>query len=201
MRRALPLAALLLSACATPHDVTKTSRHDNHPTTRFTHCNGFGCGSMYGMVFSEAEWAEIGAFFEGTADAADERARIAKAMSRFEQIAGPKDGSHIDVGGSGLLDPGLGHLDCYAEAANTTVALQMMQAAGFLKFHTVGPAEMRGLPFGTLGIEHATATITDNATGWRYAVDTWFFDNGGPTFVIAFDEWRGGWTPEGGASI
>ncbi len=55
----LPLAALLLAACATPYDVTKTSRHDNQPTKRFTHCNRFGCGSMYGMVFSDAEWAEM----------------------------------------------------------------------------------------------------------------------------------------------
>lgn len=197
----LPLAALLLAACATPYDVTKTSRHDNQPTKRFTHCNRFGCGSMYGMVFSDAEWAEIGAFFAGTTDAADERRRIAAAITRFEQIAGPKDGTDKDVGGSGLIDPGVGQLDCYAEAANTTVALQMMQASGFLKFHTVGEARMRGLPYGTLGIEHATATIVETATGERFAVDTWFFDNGGPTFVVDFEEWRGGWSPEGGASI
>ena len=37
--------------------------------------------------------------------------------------------------------------------------------------------------------------------GRLWVVDTWFFDNGGPTFVVDRDEWRGGWHPEGGAGI
>jgi hypothetical protein len=77
----------------------------------------------------------------------------------------------------------------------------MMQKSGFLKFHTVSEPGMRGLPYGTLSLEHATATIIDRATGVRYAVDTWFFDNGGPSFVVEFNEWRHGWHPKGGAGI
>ena len=194
--------ACALAACATPNGVVKTARHANHPTTGFTHCSAFGCGTMtVGMTFSQGEWDEIGALFAGTADAGDERARIAKAVSRFEQIAGPKDGTDKDRGGSGLFviqsDPG--QLDCYAEAGNTTVALLMMQASGFLKFHTVGDAAMRGLPYGTFGLEHATATIVETATGRRWAVDSWFFDNGGPTFVVDYEVWRAGWDAPGGA--
>ena len=202
-RRIIALSALLaLAGCATPSHIEEALlHHDNNPTVRFTHCSAFGCRAQFGMVFTQAEWDEIGAFFIGTRDAADERQRIAKAVSRFEQIAGPKDGTDKDVGGTGMFDPGDGHLDCYAEASNTSVALQMMQKSGFLKYHVVDRVTMRGVPFGTLGLVHATATIKEISNGHLWVVDTWFFDNGGPTFVIDRDEWRGGWTPEGGAGI
>ena len=202
--RFIALASLLaLGACAMPDGVTKTITHDNRPTTRFTHCNAFACNSQFGMVFSEAEWGEIGAFFVGTKDAADERDRIALAMSRFEQIAGPKDGTDKDKGGTGLFvlssDPG--QLDCYAEASNTGVALRMMYASGFFKFHQPGDQAVRGpMQSGTTLLDHATATIVETATGHRYAVDTWFFDNGGPSFVVDFDTWMHGWDAPGGAA-
>lgn len=200
--RILALGALLaLAACATPENIIEPSTHHNDPLVRFTHCNGYGCSSMYGMKFTPEEWGEIGAFFEGTRDAADERDRIAKAMSRFEQIAGPKDGTENDVGGTGFASPGPGNVDCYAEAANTTVALQMMQKSGFLKYHVVDEPTMRGLPFGTFGLVHATATIREISNGHLWVVDTWFFDNGGPSFVVDRDEWRGGWHPKGGAGL
>lgn len=196
-------AALTLSACGLPNGVTKTLKHENHPTTKFTHCSSFGCSTMYKIAFTEAEWAEIGAFFAGTVDAADERARLARAMSRFEQIVGPKDGTDKDKGGTGLfvLDGGPGQLDCYAEAANAGVAVRMMYESGFFKFHVPGEQAMRGpLHSGTTMLDHATATIVETATGHRWAVDGWFFDNGGPVFVVDFDEWIDGWTPKGGAA-
>lgn len=200
-----PLAlslALALAACATPSHIEEAMlKHDNNPTVRFTYCKAFGCREIFGMTFTQAEWDEIGAYFVGTRDAADERDRIALAMSRFEQIAGPKAGTDVDVGGTGLFDPGGGQLDCYAEASNTSVALQMMQKSGFLKYHVLDRVTMRGVPFGTLGLVHATATIKEISNGRLWVVDTWFFDNGGPSFVVDRDEWRGGWAPEGGAGI
>ncbi len=202
-RRILALGALLtLAACATPPHIEEALlHHDNDPLKRFTYCTQFGCRTEFGMTFTQAEWDEIGAFFIGTRDAADERARIAKAMSRFEQIAGVKGGTDKDVGGTGFFDPGPGQLDCYAEASNTSVALQMMQKSGFLKYHVVDRVTMRGVPFGTLGLVHATATIKEISDGHLWVVDTWFFDNGGPTFVIDRSEWRAGWHPDCGAGI
>ena len=60
---------------------------------------------------------------------------------------------------------------------------------------------MRGLPFGGLGLVHATATIKEISNGHLWVVDTWFFDNGGPSFVVDRDEWRAGWHPKGGAGL
>ena len=81
------------------------------------------------------------------------------------------------------------------EAANTTVALQMMQKSGFLKFHVVDQPTMRGLPFGTFGLVHATATIKEIADGHLWVVDTWYKPSGGPSYVVDRGEWRGGWSP------
>ena len=203
MRLAIILGATLtVAACATPPNIIAPSSADNDPYKGFTYCFSFGCSDMYlDMKLTEAEWTEIGRFFEGTADAEDERRRVEKAMSRYEQIVGARGGTSGDVGGTGFLDPGPGQVDCYAEAANTTVALQMMQKAGYLKYHVVDQPTMRGVPLGTLGLVHATATMKEISNGRLWVVDTWFFDNGGPSFVIDRNEWRGGWTPKGGAGI
>ena len=42
---------------------------------------------------------------------------------------------------------------------------------------------------------HQTAVIIDRATGERFAVDTWFYDNGEPAEVIPMDDWFYGWHP------
>lgn len=200
--RKLALAAALLSlaACATPSGTQQPRKYPTDPISGFAWCMSFGCSDMQvGVRVSPAQWAEIGAFFAGTRDAADERVRIARAVSRFEQIAGEITGTKIDEGGTGILPTrGIGQLDCYAEAANTTTALTMMAKSGFLKFHTVSDVTVRG--FGHAGFMpiHATGTIRDTADGHLWVVDTWYYDNGGPTFVVDRQTWIDGWSPEGG---
>lgn len=194
-------AALVLTACATPGGVLQPRKYPADPIRGFAWCLSFGCSDVQTNVrVTPAEWAEIAAFFDGTRDAADERARIARAVSRFEQIAGAYTGTRIDEGGTGILPTrGIGQLDCYAEAGNTTTTLTMMAAAGLLKFHTVAAPELRGLGHGGGAVSiHATARIRENADGHLWAVDTWYYDNGGPTFVVDWQEWYDGWAPEGG---
>ena len=199
MRFCILAGALALSACAIPENIsTPALTYDNRPTVHFAYCTSAGCISQLAIKFSEAEWGEIGKIFEGTRDGADERKRIELAMSRFEQIAGPKGGTQNDEGGWDMGPPRPGQLDCFAEAANTQVALSMMMKSGFLKFHTplTGEPTLRGIPYGTLGLVHAGATIRENATGHLYVVDTWYMPSGGPSFVVDRDEWRAGWHPD-----
>lgn len=197
----LAAAALLLAACETPSNIWYPAvKNDNRPD-HFAYCITPGCVKQIWMTFTPAEWAEIAAFFEGTRDAADERDRIARAMSRFEQIAGPKGGTSGDKGGWDwdIGDAPAGQIECFAEAGNTGTALGMMYRAGLLKYHTPlsDTPTMRGLPYGTLGLIHAGATMRENSDGHLWVVDTWYFDNGGPSFVVDRDEWRGGWSPPG----
>lgn len=200
MRNLFLAGALILSACATPGGIMRPREYDNDALGGFAWCRSFGCSNlMTNARLTPAEWAEIGGFFQGTRDAADERARVARAVSRFEQIAGAHTGTAADVGGTGLSPfAPVGQLDCYAEAANTTTTLQMMIKSGYLKFHTQGDVTIRGFGFhGAMSI-HATATLRENANGHLWVVDTWYYDNGGPTFVVDRETWLGGWSPEGG---
>lgn len=196
------VGALALSACATPPNIAAPAlTNANHPTQRFAYCTSAGCGTQVWVRFTDAEWGEIAAFFAGTRDAADERDRIARAMSRFEQIAGPKAGTQNDEGGWDMGGPEVGQLDCFAEAANTGTTLKMIADAGLLRFHTplTGEPTMRGVPYGTFGLVHAGATIRENANGRLWVVDTWYLGNGAPSFVVDRDAWRGGWSPPSGA--
>jgi hypothetical protein len=193
-------AALFLTACATPPNIMAPSAYKNTPA-KFAYCTAFGCGTMIWATFTDAEWAQVAAQFDGVNDAASERAAIAKAVSVHERIVGPKGGTQNDEGGTGLAGEKPGQLDCFAEAANTTVALQMMQNAGLIRFHRVTEVTMRGVPYGTVGFVHATATIQDIADGRLWVVDSWYFPNGGPSFVVDRDEWRAGWAAEGGAGF
>ena len=201
MRISALAAALALAGCTIPENIsTPALTYDNRPTVHFAYCTSAGCGTQLAIRFNEQEWAEIGALFSGTRDAADERARIEKAMSRFEQLAAPKGGTEHDEGGWDMGGPEVGQLDCFAEAANSQTALSMMAKAGFLKFHTplTGEPTLRGVPYGTLGLVHASATIRENANGRLWVVDTWYMPSGGPSFVIDRDEWRAGWAPTTG---
>lgn len=201
--RVLVLAAgLALGGCTIPENIsTPALTYDNRPTVHFAYCISAGCINQLAIKFSEAEWAEIGAIFAGTRDAPDERHRIELAMSRFEQLAAPKGGTQNDKGGWDMGGPEIGQLDCFAEAANTQTALSMMAKSGFLKFHTplTGQPTLRGVPYGTLGLIHASATIQENADGHLWVVDTWYMPSGGPSFVVDRGEWRAGWHPPDGA--
>ena len=200
MRPALLAMALVLAGCATPGGIMRPREYNNDAVAGFAWCRSFGCSNLQTNArITVQEWAEIGAFFTGTRDAADERERIAKAITRFEQIAGAHTGTSIDVGGTGLSPVApVGQLDCYAEAANSTTTLEMMIKAGYIRFHTLTDVTVRGFGFHGAQAIHATATIRDNADGRLWVVDTWYYDNGGPTFVVDRTEWLGGWSPEGG---
>lgn len=202
MRLLVLAGALTLAACVVPENIAAPAMgYDNQPTVHFAYCTSAGCGTQLAIKFSGAEWGEIGALFAGARDAAEERARIAKAMSRFEQLAAPNGGTQNDEGGWDMGGPEVGQLDCFAEAANTSTALFMMAKSGFLKFHTplTDQPTMRGVPYGTLGLVHASATIRENADGHLFVVDTWYMPSGGPSFVVDRGEWRGGWSPPSGA--
>lgn len=46
-----------------------------------------------------------------------------------------------------------------------------------------------------LGWPHTTAVISETVSGRRFAVDSWFHDNGQPPEIVALDIWRWGWSP------
>ena len=84
--RKLALAAALLSlaACATPSGTQQPRKYPTDPISGFAWCMSFGCSDMQvGDRVSPAQWAEIGAFFAGTRDAAE------NALSRCQTRQSP----------------------------------------------------------------------------------------------------------------
>ncbi|MCB1555996.1 MAG: hypothetical protein KDJ15_01650, partial [Alphaproteobacteria bacterium] len=145
-----------------------------------------------------AEWESIAALFPAQRDAARERSAIARAIGRFEEIVGARNGTSADKSGTFAGTGKTGQHDCIDESTNTTMYLTLLEKEGILRFHGVsGP--LSRTPFTTLGQgklwPHQTAVIREIADGKSYAVDSWFHDNGHPAEIVPLATWRAGWAP------
>jgi len=168
-----------------------------HPLPgHFTICHGNTCRLISSVSLDAAQWrAVIAEFRPRPDDAGREREAIRRAVALLERFSGAQTGTAADLGrnaaGRGLA----GQMDCIDEAANTTVYLSLLRDAGLLRFHQVEYRTNRGVFAFTGGIPHATAVIRDRDSGQRYAVDSWFLDNGEPPFIVPMADWRAGWEP------
>lgn len=43
---------------------------------------------------------------------------------------------------------------------------------------------------------HSTAVMHEKSTGERFAVDSWFYDNGVAASIVPFKLWKSGYIPE-----
>lgn len=200
MRRTLGFALLLLLAgCATGHDDHLTylaGRGLEAPKVeRFPHCRGYGCRITDYLSLTDTEWAEVESFFTPVASAEAERAAIARAIATFETIIGSKNGTVSERAGTYIRLGDTQH-DCHDESINTTIYLDLLAQKKLLRFHDVGTPQGR-FPILARGLgPHQTAVITDKASSERYAVDSWFHDNGAPAEVVPFKAWFYGWRPD-----
>jgi hypothetical protein len=180
------------------HSIAKDKIKNPSPE-RFSVCFQHTCAMVEHVSLSAAEWLKVGDFFTPEAtSAAEERRQIAEAIAWLEIAVGSKIDALDDRGGNleGFSASG-NQLDCVDESTNSTTYLTMMEKAGFLKFHRVdGLATRGGLLFGGIW-PHSTAVVSEIDGGRKWAVDSWFFDNGEKPTVVLLDKWRTGWSPEG----
>jgi len=161
---------------------------------QFEVCHGGGCAETNQLSINDAEWSSVTPIFNVKAtNAADERVQIAKAIGEFERIVGAKNGTSTDL--AGTFDSGNtpGQLDCNDEAINSTTYMRLLKANGLMQFHEVEDTRMRNFFF--TGWPHTTAVIHDIKTGERYAVDSWFYDNGHPATIVPFAQWKANYLP------
>ena len=85
--------------------------------------------------------------------------------------------------------------DCIDESTNTTIYLALLESMELLKFHKPSFPTSRQPLFNGNGWWHQTATIIDTTTDEKFAVDSWFFDNGAPAAIVPLKEWKAGWRP------
>lgn len=192
---------LFLPACASENGAYKdylARRGLRLPESgSFEHCHGYGCQVKSVIALSAEDWKTIHKIFNlPPSDASDERARISLAVGAFEKIAGAQDGTSGDVAGT-FRKTGRYQLDCVDESVNTTVYLSLLEQAGLLRFHAIEGPTMR-LPLIDAGHwPHQTAVIREKSSKIRFAVDSWFRDNGAPADIIKLDKWKKGWKPDG----
>ncbi len=191
---------LILSACATggaysPQDyLQKKELRTLQTRANFQHCYGYGCRKVADVVLSDTEWKSIARGFSTVSSAEGERAQIALAIAKFENIVGAKTGTSADKAGTYANIAPKSH-DCVDESVNTTIYLMMLRQNGLMKYHTMHAPSARFPALHGRFAPHQTASITETASGQRFAVDSWFHDNGVPAEIIEFDTWKKGWHP------
>jgi hypothetical protein len=199
---ALAGGMLALSACASgPSDpaafLARYGVKDPKPMSYLV-CHGNGCRRSTHVILTVEEWNEVRAVFvPPPSDAAEERARIAKAVGLLETLGGIRAGTSDDSAGTFPGGGSASQMDCVDEAVNTTTYLTMMIKDGLVSRHELRGPDSRG--YFVSGWPHTTAVIVETATGQAFAVDSWFFDNGKPATIVPLGVWKGGYTPPGGA--
>lgn len=158
--------------------------------TRAIVCHGFGCQLRTSVGLTANDLATFEAFFrDGAGSPRAEREAIARAVAWAEKRVAPEVGSQDDVGGLDLWNAGKrGQMDCIDEAANTTSYLLIAEKRGLLRHHRVAQPVARGF-FLDGRYPHATAVVTETATGTAYAVDSWPHPNGAPPDVLTLEDW------------
>jgi len=187
--------AAILACAAVRADVFPDDGIITEPAPdNFSVCLNYSCNTVRNIALTGEQWNSIGGIFSPPArTASEEREHIAAAVGRMEAMIGALTGTDADRGGTFPAIGRNGQMDCIDESINTTTYLSMIQRAGMLHFHTVADRATRGLVI--LRWPHTTAVIREQGNGDRFAVDSWFLDNGEPPFVVPLKAWRRGWTP------
>lgn len=153
----------------------------------FMHCYDFGCKSTQELHYSNAQWRQIRAIFEARElGEAQEKQAIRQAVALMERISGELSGTHLDKAGNypGYELPR--QMDCIDESTNTFQYLVALEQLKLLKWHRVDLKQHHIVWF----IDHWTATIREIDGNARFAVDSWYRDNGEMPYLQPLADWR-----------
>lgn len=163
----------------------------------FEVCAGGGCAELKQVNMTHHDWQTVVHVFTQAGavhDAAQERILIAQAIGAMESIVGRLTDTATDLAGTFGNADFPGQMDCNDEAINSTTYMRLMRNYGLIKFHEI--EDMRTRNFFFNGWPHSTAVIRETASGARFAVDSWFYDNGFPATIVPFSDWKSGYIPE-----
>ena len=159
-------------------------------------CFNYGCLNTATVTYGERQLAEVRDLLDDAVDAAHERELIAVVIGRLLGWAGKQSPIGADRGGNYADDGVYGRMDCIDHATTTTRLLRLLADKGWLHWHRVLAPEVRTR---LVIFDHWTAVIEEEPKApyrdehplsrKRYAVDSWFYDNGHPAVVMPLDEW------------
>ena len=141
------------------------------------------------VTLTASQWQTIRYLFAADASPTIERESIRQAIALLENTVGDITGTWRDLAGNVVGSGEPGQLDCISESKNTTTYLRLLFDDGLLKWHDIEERQVRHpLIFNT----HWTAVIVDRSNGERFAVDSWFLDNGQPPAIQPLSDWLSG---------
>ncbi len=169
--------------------------HQTPQLNAFEICQGGGCALLSKISLTELEWNAVTRIFNVPAkNAEEERQKIAQAIGVLEDLVGKKIGTTADLAGTFYNGNLTGQQDCNDEAINSTTYMRLLKANGFMPLHEIEDTRTRNFFF--TGWPHSTAVIHEIKTGERYAVDSWFYDNGHAATIVPFKQWKANFQPE-----
>ena len=156
-------------------------------------CYGYGCVAQAEIQYSPGQLGDVRRLLAYAIDPAGERIILGKVIGRLYRWAGEQSPVHDDRGGNYADGNEPGKMDCIDHSTSTTRLLEMLQRLGYLRWHRVLAPEPRYL----LGLiaNHWSAVIEEKGGG-RYAVDSWFVNNGEPAVILPLEEWKKGAGPD-----
>lgn len=159
-------------------------------------CHGYGCDYQVSVRFTEGQLGQIRRMMFAATDAATERGVLAVAIGRLYGWGGEQSDIHNDRGGNVADDDVSGKMDCIDHSTSTTRLLRLLTQRGYLRWHRVLEPEARNFA-GVLPV-HWSAVIEEKREDEprRFAVDSWFVDNGQPAVILLLDEWKKGAGPD-----
>lgn len=183
------LCAPLLAACTSissnySGEITQTK------TSRIIVCHGFDCSYKTAYAVSEEDltrFADIMA--EGTASPEAERKAIAAANMYYEERAAQFIGIRDKAKSNIRQSREKGQMDCIDESTNTRSMLLFLAENGWLKHHKVEWNVSRGFLLDARYF-HSTAVIKENATGKKWAVDSWYEPTGQAPDITPLSYWK-----------
>ncbi|MDE2440456.1 MAG: hypothetical protein KGP14_05490 [Betaproteobacteria bacterium] len=159
-------------------------------------CHGYGCEYQAQIRYTEGQLGEIRRMMFAATDAATERFVLAVAIGRLYGWGGEQSDIHNDRGGNYADENVSGKMDCIDHSTSTSRLLHLLVRRGYLRWHRVLEPEARHFA-GILPV-HWSAVIEETIDGElrRFAVDSWFVDNGHPAVILPLNEWKKGAGPD-----
>ena len=214
----LPLMAVLLMLLAWEALAIESAGADEKVKV----CFNYGCLAEAEVSFSPAQLDEITVLLRA-GDAAGERARLGEAIGRLYAWAGAQSPIAADKGGNFADDAVYGRMDCIDHSLTTTRFLRLLEARGMLRYHTVEERVLRSrfllfqhyaaqiverdsAPRAQLEVAEVPGVVSDSRDAKvaaipmaaRFAVDSWFYDNGLPAAILPLADWNAGEGPDVG---
>ena len=159
-------------------------------------CHGYGCLVQTDIRYTEGQLGEVRRMLFATVNPENERKMISEVIGRLYAWAGEQSDIHNDRAGNYEDGHVSGKMDCIDHSTSTTRLLRLIEARRYLRWHRVLEPVARDVA--TVFFVHWSAVIEEKkeSEAPRFAVDSWFVDNGQPAVILPLDEWKKGAGPD-----